>query len=113
MWAHIPPALSTSELVVIDKKDIKSPDLVQSILLWTSAGGLIMQGDNLTWKSPPQSILHSQYPNNSLVRRKNHSHVNDGLLLHTWEFIVIVRQGKGGGKTWDPQGKVLAHGLGI
>lgn len=43
----------TSEPLSIDKKDIKSPDLVQGTLLWTSAGGLIIQGGSLTYKSSP------------------------------------------------------------
>lgn len=95
----------TSELVAIDKKDVKSPDLVQSILLWTSAGGLIIQGDSLTCKSPPSpfSFLNIQTFGE---KKKNHSNVNDGLLLHTWEFIVIVRHGKGRGKHAIPRGSL-------
>lgn len=95
----------TSELLATDKKDIKSPDLVQCILLWTSAGGLLMQGDSLTYKSCPICFLSSPSKQQFVEKKKPHSNVEDGLLLHTWELVVNVRHGKGGGLMSDSQGK--------
>ena len=93
----------TRQLLAIGEKDIKSPDLVQSVLLWTSAGGLI-QGDSLRRKSPPIHFLSST-SKQQFVKKKKHSNVNDGLLLHTRELVVILRHGKSRGKTCDSQGK--------
>lgn len=54
----------------------------------------------------PQSSFLPQHPNNSLLRKKkSHSNVNDGLLLHTGQLVFFVRHGKDGGKMCDSQGK--------